>query len=136
MSSVGLSEWVLLALLGLIVLGPERLPRIANQLGSWIGQARRMTRVMKRQLEEEMDLEKSNSIKPPESAPMTTPADVEKAAEHTPANEDDDTYSPAHNADNPGMGVTDEDQAEEPETEEPETEDQPVADQDEKETKL
>ena len=30
-----------LFLIGLIVLGPERLPRVANQLGSWLGQARR-----------------------------------------------------------------------------------------------
>ena len=130
MSSVGLSEWVLLALIGLIVLGPERLPRIANQLGSWIGQARRMTRVMKRQLEEEMDLEKSNSIKPP--SPATPPADPDDVAEHVPANEDDDNYSPAHDEESPGTGVADDDVSD---AEETETENQPVADSDDKENK-
>ena len=51
MSGIGSSELIILLLIGLIVLGPTRLPQIANQLGSWIGQARRMTRAMKRQLE-------------------------------------------------------------------------------------
>ena len=130
MSGVGLSEWVLLALIGLIVLGPERLPRIANQLGSWIGQARRMTRVMKRQLEEEMDLEKSNSIEPPKTE--TTPADLDEVAEHIPANENDDTFSPAHDEESIGSGVADDEAIA---AEDADTKEQPVADREEKETK-
>ena len=43
MSGIGFSELIILFVIGLIVLGPERLPRVANQLGGWIGQARRMT---------------------------------------------------------------------------------------------
>jgi len=82
MSGIGFSELLILFLIGLIVLGPERLPRVANQLGSWLGQARRMTRVMKRQLEEELDLDNNPlSINPP-------------AAQSAPR--DDDTYSPKH----------------------------------------
>lgn len=65
MSGVGFSEIVILFMIGLIVLGPEKLPRVANQLGTWLGQARRMTRVMRRQLEEELDLEKNLKIDPP-----------------------------------------------------------------------
>ena len=129
MSGVGLSEWVLLALIGLIVLGPERLPRIANQLGSWIGQARRMTRVMKRQLEEEMNLEKSNSIKPPKTE--TTPADLDEVAPHIPANENDDTFSPEHDEESAGTGSDDEAF----EAEESDTKDEPAAEPQEKETK-
>ena len=82
MSGVGFSELLLLFVIGLIVLGPERLPRVANQLGTWLGQARRMTRVMKRQLEEELDLDgRQTRIQPP-------------AISHTPR--DDDTFSPLH----------------------------------------
>lgn len=65
MSGVGFSEIVILFMIGLIVLGPEKLPRVANQLGTWLGQARRMTRVMRRQLEDELDLEKNLKIDPP-----------------------------------------------------------------------
>jgi sec-independent protein translocase protein TatB len=82
MSGVGFSELLILFVIGLIVLGPERLPRVANQLGTWLGQARRMTRVMKRQLEEELDLEG----KP---APFQPPP-----VQQVPR--DDDTFSPLH----------------------------------------
>ena len=55
MSGIGFWELIILFLIGLIVLGPKRLPQVANQLGEWIGQAKRMTRVMRRQLEEEVE---------------------------------------------------------------------------------
>ncbi len=95
MSGIGFWELIILFLIGLIVLGPERLPRVANQLGSWLGQARRMTRVMKRQLEEELDLDKNLNIRPP--PPIK------------PKNDEDDSYSPAHDADSAGTGVDDND---------------------------
>jgi sec-independent protein translocase protein TatB len=99
MSSVGFSELLLLFLIGLIVLGPEKLPRVARQLGTWIGQARRMTRVMKRQLEEELNLEEQQSAKKPASA--TKPVYV------TPANDIDDRFSPRHGPQDKGTGVAD-----------------------------
>ena len=68
MFGIGGQELILLMIIGLVVLGPERLPRIANQLGGWLGQARRMTRVMKRQLEEELDLNNIKDVKPPPSS--------------------------------------------------------------------
>ena len=69
MSGIGSSELIILVLIGLIVLGPKRLPQIANQLGSWIGQARRMTRAMKRQLEDELNFDDDFNPKPPRIAP-------------------------------------------------------------------
>lgn len=99
MSGVGFSELIILALIGLIVLGPERLPRVANQLGSWLGQARRMTRVMRRQLEDELNLEKTPDIKPPPKVRSAEQTPAQPGAQKTgkvPANEYDDTYSPAH----------------------------------------
>jgi sec-independent protein translocase protein TatB len=96
MSGVGFWELIILLLIGLIVLGPERLPRVANQLGTWIGQARRMTRVMKRQLEDELNLEKEPAIRPARlSAPQPQP----------PRKEHDDNFSPAHPPDSVGTGV-------------------------------
>jgi len=101
MSGVGFWELILLFLVGLIVLGPERLPRVANQLGTWLGQARRMTRVLKRQLEDELNLEKELGIRH-KPAPQALPhKPVQKANEH------DDTFSPAHPPDSPGTGVGD-----------------------------
>ena len=81
MSGVGFSELLILALIGLIVLGPERLPRVASQIGNWVGQARRMTRVMRRQLEDELDFDEDLNLKSKPGAGKPR---------------DDDTYSPAH----------------------------------------
>lgn len=84
MSGIGFWEFIFLCMIGLIVLGPKRLPAVANQLGSWVGQARRMTRTLRRQLEDELDLEKELNIRP-----KITPFD------HPPPR-DDDSYSPLH----------------------------------------
>lgn len=105
MSGVDGSEIVLLLIIGLIVLGPRRLPEIASKLGSWVGQARRMTRVMKRQLEEELNLDENPSIKNPKASRPSVandapdPADPaydidEPVADHIP--NDDDSYSALH----------------------------------------
>jgi sec-independent protein translocase protein TatB len=101
MFGIGFQELVLLSLIGLIVLGPERLPRVANQIGGWLGQARRMTRVMKRQLEDELNFEKDLNIKPPDREPSTQPA--------PPPPGDDDHYSAEHAAGEVGTGVGDDD---------------------------
>jgi len=115
MFGIGGQELILLMLIGLIVLGPERLPRIANQMGNWLGQARRMTRVMKRQLEEELDFNQPPTIKPtPASREPSTKAAA--SSQSTSADEpaytlprDDDDYSPAHGEEEPGTGVRDKD---------------------------
>jgi sec-independent protein translocase protein TatB len=111
MFGVGGQELVLLMIIGLVVLGPERLPRIANQLGGWLGQARRMTRVMKRQLEEELDLGNINNIKPPPPAsrrPSQQPSKDPAADPEYILPRDDDEFSPEHAPDDPGTGVGDE----------------------------
>lgn len=113
MFGIGGQELVLLMVIGLIVLGPERLPRIANQVGGWLGQARRMTRVMKRQLEEELNFNEKPTIKPPPSSrePSTkTDTGVETISTEEPEYtlpRDDDDFSPAHGEEEPGTGVTD-----------------------------
>jgi len=103
MTGVDSSELLLLLIIGLIVLGPKRLPEIANKLGSWIGQARRMTRAMRRQLEEELRFEDKPTIHSPvvppsvvDESPTPGPPTQESddAEEHIP--NDDDTYSPIH----------------------------------------
>ena len=88
MSGIGGSEFILLCLIGLLILGPERLPRVARQLGRWVGKARQMTRSLQRQLEEELDAEKNLGFDPADLKNLDPTRLV------TPR--DDDTYSPMH----------------------------------------
>ncbi len=53
MFDVGFSELVLCFLVALVVLGPEKLPPIARNLGRWTGQARSYLRHLSEELERE-----------------------------------------------------------------------------------
>jgi sec-independent protein translocase protein TatB len=85
MSGIGGSEFILLCLIGLLILGPERLPRVARQIGAWVGKARQLTRSLQRQLEEEIDVKKNFGIDPKDFSP-----------EKLLSPREDDSYSPLH----------------------------------------
>ena len=55
MFDVGFWELIILFGLGLIILGPERLPKVAMKVGNWAGQARRMARQLSTQIRSELD---------------------------------------------------------------------------------
>ncbi len=57
MFDVGFWELVILFGLGLVILGPERLPKVAMQIGNWAGQARRMARTLTSQMRDELDFD-------------------------------------------------------------------------------
>jgi sec-independent protein translocase protein TatB len=57
MFDVGFWELIILFGLGLVILGPERLPKVAMQLGNWAGQARRMARTLTTQIRDELDID-------------------------------------------------------------------------------
>jgi len=55
MFDVGFLELAVIMVLGLLVLGPERLPKAAQKVGYWFGKARRYVEGMKSQVEAEFD---------------------------------------------------------------------------------
>ena len=57
MFDVGFAELVLLSIIGLIVLGPERLPKVARTLGGLTRKARSSWLNLKRSIEAEMNAE-------------------------------------------------------------------------------
>ena len=90
MFDIGFAELVLLFVIGLLVLGPERLPKVAAELGRWVGRARRTATQLRRQLEREIEL--SEVIQPPRpppprkpQAPAETPPTPAEAAPAAPA---------------------------------------------------
>lgn len=59
MFDIGFLELALIAVLALLVLGPERLPRAARTVGRAVARARRVAKGLQRQLQEEMDKEEA-----------------------------------------------------------------------------
>ncbi len=63
MFDVGFSELIVIALVALIVIGPERLPRVARTLGALLGRAQRYVNDVKADIEREVNLDELNSIR-------------------------------------------------------------------------
>ncbi|POG01371.1 twin arginine-targeting protein translocase TatB [Pseudomonas putida] len=56
MFEIGFSELLLVGIVALLVLGPERLPVAARTLGRGLGQARRAMNGLRAQMEREIDM--------------------------------------------------------------------------------
>lgn len=72
MFDVGFWELTLIATLALLVLGPDKLPGVVNNVGRMLGRARSLARGLKMQIEREMNQAATVSPKPktrPKSAP-------------------------------------------------------------------
>lgn len=57
MFDVGFWELALIFGMGLLILGPERMPRVAAQIGRWIGRAQRTANQFRRKLQRELELD-------------------------------------------------------------------------------
>lgn len=57
MFDVGFFELIVIFVIGLIVLGPERLPRVARTLGLWLGRAQRMFETVRAEVNREIAAE-------------------------------------------------------------------------------
>lgn len=85
MFDIGFSEILVIFVLALIVLGPEKLPRVVREVGRWVGRARAMARQFQEQLEEEVDVERPRNIRTEPVRPVggAPPAISAPAPEHT-----------------------------------------------------
>jgi sec-independent protein translocase protein TatB len=63
MFDVGFSELIVIALVALIVVGPERLPRVARTVGALLGRAQRYVNDVKADIQREVDLDELKSIR-------------------------------------------------------------------------
>ena len=108
MFEVGFSELLLIFAIALVVLGPQRLPKLAQQVGRWVGRARAMARQFRDQLDEEAHnletkmnidpgIDTSMDSKPKESpAPSTPPATPPVVAEPVVSEPEEEFYPPDH----------------------------------------
>ena len=104
MFEVGFTELLLIFAIALVVLGPQKLPKLAQQVGRWVGRARAMARQFREQLEEEAhNLETKVNIDPgidTSLTPKPAPAPAADAGNAPPAPPmvvaDEEFYPPDH----------------------------------------
>ena len=76
MFEVGFTETILILGIALLVLGPEKLPKLASQIGRWAGRARSMARQLRQQLDDEVSINPpSTPARPVRRPPPAAPAD-------------------------------------------------------------
>jgi Tat protein translocase TatB subunit len=95
MFEVGFTEIILILGIALLVLGPEKLPKLANQVGRWAGRARAMARQLRAQLDEEVEVISKDDFGPAARAksPPGAPAEAPPSARNAPP---DPPNPPAH----------------------------------------
>ena len=57
MFDIGFFEICLIGIIALLVIGPEKLPRVARTTGLWLGKARGMVKTVKYEIDEQIRLE-------------------------------------------------------------------------------
>ena len=57
MFDIGFWELLIIGVVGLLVIGPERLPAVATMLGQWVGRLRRFANHMRREIQDELESE-------------------------------------------------------------------------------
>jgi sec-independent protein translocase protein TatB len=82
MFDVGFWELTLIALVALLVIGPERLPKVARTAGLWIGRGRRLISSVKADIEREIKADELKEIlsKQAKSAPLEEIVEDSKGA--------------------------------------------------------
>jgi sec-independent protein translocase protein TatB len=62
MFDVGFSELLMIGLVSLLVIGPERLPKVARVAGFWLGKIRAISANLKAEIHHELELEEMKQI--------------------------------------------------------------------------
>ncbi len=62
MFDVGMTEMMVIAVIALLVVGPERLPEVASKVGSWVGKARAFISSTKADIEREFQASEMKNL--------------------------------------------------------------------------
>src|SRR5450755_923869 len=62
MFDIGISEIAVIAVVALVVIGPERLPKVARTVGTLLGRAQRYVNDVKAEVNREMELEELRKL--------------------------------------------------------------------------
>ena len=62
MFDIGFSELIMIGLVSLLVIGPERLPKVARLAGFWLGKTRNIMASVKEEIKQEFQAEELRQI--------------------------------------------------------------------------
>ena len=101
MFGIGTGELLVLLVLALLVLGPDRMPKMAREIGRTVGDLRRTSDDLRREfLNADAIIDKAAAIgEPIAAAPAAAPAEVELPS--VPGGAADPSYAPAERIDEP-----------------------------------
>src|ERR1700752_356671 len=91
MFDIGISEIMVIAVVALIVIGPERLPRVARTVGTLLGRAQRYVNDVKAEVNREMELEELRRL-------QTQVQDAARDIQQTMSSAGADVQSAVHDA--------------------------------------
>jgi len=102
MFDIGFSELLVIGLVALIVIGPERLPRVARTLGHLAGRLQRYVADVKADINREVELEELRKMK---DSVQQTAAGIETSV-HSELNKTEDELNAAANSATGAVGST------------------------------
>jgi sec-independent protein translocase protein TatB len=70
---IGFSELLLVGVIALVVLGPERLPKVARTVGLWLGRARAVAQKFTAEIDRELKAEELRQTLREEARQLTEP---------------------------------------------------------------
>ncbi|HUH91945.1 MAG TPA: Sec-independent protein translocase protein TatB [Casimicrobiaceae bacterium] len=79
MFDIGFSEIVVIAVVALVVIGPERLPKVARTLGHMFGRLQRYVNEVKADINREMELDELRKL---QSQVQSAARDIEQSVAH------------------------------------------------------
>lgn len=62
MFDVNISEILVILVVALVVIGPERLPKVARSMGQWLGRVQRYINTVKQDVSQSMELEELRDL--------------------------------------------------------------------------
>ncbi|WP_428241366.1 Sec-independent protein translocase protein TatB [Gynuella sp.] len=101
MFDIGFLELLLLAIIAMVVIGPERLPGAARSVGQTIGKMRRFFNSIQNQIEQEIRLEELNK------KIMAETKDLEIKANNLTNNNQNQAHNPHHLTEDPNTESSD-----------------------------
>jgi sec-independent protein translocase protein TatB len=101
MFEIGFSELLMVGLVSLLVIGPEKLPKVARVAGLWLGRMRAISANLKAEIHHELELEEMKQIMQQQQAQFQQQMQAQQAQLHAVENDIEHLSDLEHSVENP-----------------------------------